>query len=82
MQSRLRCPLITVGQSRAGRPGFRILGPRSELDFPGPGAAVLAVQLQIALGDRGGIEHPVRAALVGARVAGAADAAIDDDMPT
>src|SRR5437870_1705666 len=58
-----------------------ILDPGSELDFPGPGAAVLMVQLQVGFGDRVGVEEAVGAALVGARVAGSPDAAVDDDVP-
>src|SRR5579862_2695414 len=30
---------------------LEILDPGAQLDFPGPGAALLAVQLQVALGD-------------------------------
>src|SRR5579864_5412709 len=54
-----------------------ILHPGPQLDFPRPGAAVLAVEVEIALGDRVGIEEPVGAALVGARVAMLGDAAVD-----
>src|SRR6266478_3541801 len=57
-----------------------ILDPGPQLDFPGPGAAVLMVQLQVACGDRIGVEQPIGAALVGARVARLPDAAVDDDV--
>src|SRR5690348_8156829 len=77
-RSRTERGTMRVRRSAAGSEN---LDPGAQLDLPGPGAAVLAVQLQIGLGDRIGIEHPVGAALIGARVARAADAAVDDDMP-
>src|SRR5580704_19411644 len=56
------------------------LNPRPQLDLPGPGAARLAVQRQIGLGDRVGVEQPVGAALVGAGIRLFGDAAVDHDM--
>src|SRR5258708_15827363 len=56
------------------------LDPGPQLDLPGPGAARLAVQREIGLGDRVRVEEPVRAAFVGARVAFLGDAAIDNDV--
>src|SRR5690242_20768682 len=53
------------------------LDPGTQLDLPGPGAALLAVQVQILLGDGGRIEHGVGTAappVIGS------NAAIDDDM--
>src|SRR5438067_2437426 len=59
---------------------MQFLDPGAQLDFPRPGAARLAVELEIALRDRIGIEQAVGAALVGARVARLGDAAVDDDV--
>jgi len=63
-----------------GQFGFRTSRPRAQLDFPGPGAALLAMQVEIAVGDRVGIEQRVGAAIGAARVARPADPAIADDM--
>src|SRR5260370_42496895 len=75
--------VIGISSGARGRRGrfSEILDPGPKLDFPGPGAAVLAVQLQVGLGDRIGVEQPIGAALVGARIARLPDAAIDDDVP-
>src|SRR5712691_6156124 len=60
---------------------LEILHPGPELDLPGPGAAVLAVDVEIGLRDRLRLEHAVGAAPVGARIAARSlDAAIDDEM--
>ena len=48
------------------RPRSERLDPRPQFDFPGPRAAVLAMQLQVGLGNRVGIEQRVGAALVAA----------------
>src|SRR5436190_2038702 len=44
------------------------------------GTMVLAVDIQVRLRDRVRIEHAVRAPARGARIAGFADAAIDDEV--
>src|SRR5262244_2136708 len=51
-----------------------LLHPGAELDLPGPGAARLAVNMEVGFGDGVGIEVVVGAA------AGRADGAIDDEM--
>src|SRR5260221_4885002 len=56
---------------------LEILHPRAQLDFPGPGAAVLTVDVQIGLRDRRRLEHPVGTARVAAQ---ALYAAVDDAM--
>src|SRR3546814_10728014 len=67
---------------------FRSLDPGSQLDLPGPGAAVLAMHVEVGLGDR--VRRQQR--VVGQRVvglctvglctigAGPADASVDDEM--
>src|SRR5271168_2607111 len=54
--------------------------PRAKFDLGGPGAALLAMNVKIGCGDRIGIEQPVRAALIGARVVRPPDAAVDHKM--
>src|SRR5439155_18592337 len=56
---------------------LEILDPRAEFDLPGPGAAVLAVEIEIALRDRRRLEHSVGTARVAALPL---DAAVDDEM--
>src|SRR5207253_5339928 len=56
------------------------LDPGAQLDFPGPGAAVLAIEMEIAVGDRLGIEHRIGPALGEPGIAGAADPAVDHDV--
>src|ERR1700733_9142795 len=73
-------PVIPFRERPAGRPVLESLDPRSELDLPGPGAARLAVELEIGLGDRVGGEQPVRPALVGARIGILGDAAVDHNV--
>src|SRR5665213_1568811 len=57
-----------------------ILDPGPQFDFPGPGAARLAMQIQIGVGDRVRVEESVGAAFVGARIAILGDAAVDHDV--
>src|SRR5262245_10257583 len=60
-------------------PGLEPLNPRPHLDLPGPCTARLAEQVEIAFGDRIGIEHRIRLVRwFGA--AGIANAAVDDDV--
>ena len=52
-------PQLTRGlrQGRSwAQSGSKTLHPGAQLDFPGPGAALLAVQLQVGLRDSVGIE--------------------------
>src|SRR5438445_9638333 len=57
------------------------LDPGPQLDFPGPGAAVLSVYVQVVLRDLVGVEHPVRAAFARSRIAcGPRDPAVDDEV--
>src|SRR5256885_12814350 len=58
-----------------------LLDPGPQLDLPSPGAAVLAVQVQVVLRDLVGVEHPVRAAFARSRIARApGDPAVDDEV--
>src|SRR2546421_7496080 len=58
-----------------------LLDPGPQLDFPGPGAAVLSVYVQVVLRDLVGEEHPVRAALARSSIARATrDPAVDDEV--
>src|SRR5690349_11495001 len=67
--------------SRAGEgDGSELLHPGAELELPGPGAAVLAVNGEIAARDRVGVEQRVGPAPRTTRIAGAADCAVDDEM--
>src|ERR1700719_157376 len=60
---------------------LELLDPGPQLDLPGPGAAVLAVDVQIALRDGLGGEHSVIAARGGPDIAARPrDAAVDDEM--
>src|SRR6266849_5373589 len=65
---------------RLGQPGSERLDPGPQLDLPGPSAAVLAVEVEILLGDGVGVEQAVRAAPAGTRIARLADTAVDDEM--
>src|SRR6266704_973007 len=56
------------------------LHPRSELHLPGPGAAVLAVDVEVGLGDRIGLQQAVSAALTRAWIALLLDAAVYYEM--
>src|SRR5713101_2888099 len=56
---------------------LEILHPRAQLDFPGPGAAVLAVDIEIGLRYCRRLEHSVGTARVAALVL---DAPVDDEM--
>src|SRR6202030_4278653 len=56
------------------------LDPGPQLDFPSPGAALLAVEVEILGGNGVRVEQAVGAACTGARVAGPADGAVDDEM--
>src|SRR6266446_8269210 len=57
------------------------LDPGPQLDFPGPGAAVLSVYVQVVLRDLVGEEHTVRTALPRSRIARAPrDPAVDDEV--
>src|SRR6266508_967166 len=70
-------PCARPTRYRASEP----LDPGAQLDFPGPGAAVLSVYVQVVLRDLVGEEHPVRAALARPRVARAPrDPAVDDEV--
>src|ERR1700686_1686733 len=71
--------LFTIAPS-AFATTLEILDPRPQLDLPGPGATRLAMQREIGLGDRVGVEQSVGTALVGARIGFFGDAAIDDDV--
>src|SRR2546421_5659492 len=57
-----------------------LLDPGPQLDFPGPRAAVLAVQVQVVLRDLVGEEHPVRAAPARSGIASPGDAAVDYEV--
>src|SRR2546427_4897849 len=62
-------------------PALEPLDPGPQLDFPGPGAAVLSVYMQVVLRDLVGEEHPFRAALARSRIArGPRDPAVDDEV--
>src|SRR5258708_8693935 len=56
---------------------LEILNPRAQLDLPGPGAAMLAVDVEIGLRNRRRLEHPVGTARIAAQPL---DAAVDDEM--
>ena len=56
----LSAPLFVCRFRRAGRhPRSECLDPGPQLDLPGPGGAVLPVEMEIAVGDRIGIEQRV-----------------------
>src|SRR5689334_23485146 len=63
----------------SGHPSER-LDPGPQLDLPSPGAARLAVELEVGGGDGIGVEQAVRAAPLGARVARLTDGPVDDEM--
>src|ERR1051326_2936286 len=57
--------------------GSEILDPGTELDLPGPGAALLPVEIEIAVGNGVRIEQRVGAARGALRVG---DSAVDHDV--
>src|ERR1700730_2590460 len=56
---------------------LEILHPRAQLDLPGPGAAMMAVNVEIGLRDRRRLEHHVGTARIATQPL---DAAVDDEM--
>src|SRR5580658_2422558 len=66
--------------ARRRRAASEFLDPRPQLHLPGPGAAVLAVDMEIGGGDGVGVEERIVSRLSPAGVAGLADAAVDDEM--
>src|SRR6185295_9475964 len=67
-------------KSKKSAPPSEFLEPGPELELPGPGAAMLPVDIQVALRDLVGQQHAVIAAIRGPRVLSRPDAAVDHEM--